>query len=302
MVFLCCHPAIPSDARVALSLKTAGGFSVAEIARAFLVPDATIAQRLVRAKRQLRAERVTFDLPSGPERTARLDSVLEVIYLLFNEGCAARSGDDLVRVDLCTEALRLSRLVAGNAEASTPAAHALVALIAFQAARLPARVDAAGEIVLLEHQDRSAWDTRLVAMGFAHFERSAEGDALTTYHVQAAIAAAHAGAERFEATPWPMILDLYDQLMALHPSPLVALNRVVAVWKVRGTEAALLDLAALEAEPALAAYYLLPAVRGRLLAERGDAAAARQAFASALERPCSEPERRLLQRRLQECG
>ena len=302
MVFLCCHPAIPAEARVALSLKTAGGFSVAEIARAYLVPDATIAQRLVRAKRQLRAQRVTFDLPSGPERTARLESVLEVIYLLFNEGYAARSGDDLVRVDLCTEALRLARLVAGNAEASTPAAHALVALIAFQAARLPARVDAAGEVVLLEHQDRSAWDPRLVAMGFAHFERSAEGDELTSYHVQAAIAAAHAGAVHFDATPWPMILDLYDQLIALHPSPLVALNRVVAVWKVRGTDAALLDLAALEAEPALAGYYLLPAVRGRLLAERGDAAAARRAFASALERPCSEPERRLLQRRLHECG
>ena len=194
MVFLCCHPAIPAEARVALSLKTVGGFSVAEIARAYLVPEATIAQRLVRAKRQLRAQRVAFDLPSGPERAARLESVLEVIYLLFNEGYAARTGDDLVRVDLCTEALRLARLVAGNADTSTPAAHALVALIAFQAARLPARVDAAGEVVLLEHQDRSAWDPRLVAMGFAHFERSAEGDELTSYHVQAAIAAAHAGA------------------------------------------------------------------------------------------------------------
>ncbi len=202
MVFLCCHPAIPAEARVALSLKTAGGFSVAEIARAYLVPEATIAQRLVRAKRQLRAQQVTFDLPSGAERAARLESVLEVIYLLFNEGYAARTGDDLVRVDLCTEALRLARLVAGNADTSTPAAHALVALIAFQAARLPARVDAAGEVVLLEHQDRSAWDPRLVAMGFAHLERSAEGDELTSYHVQAAIAAAHAGAERFEVTPW----------------------------------------------------------------------------------------------------
>jgi len=139
-------------------------------------------------------------------------------------------------------------------------------------------------------------------MGFAHFERSAEGDELTAYHVQAAIAAAHAGAYRFDATPWPAILNLYDQLMTLHASPLVALNRVVAVWKVHGTDAALLALAGLEAEPALATYYLLPAVRGRLLAERGDLNAARRAFASALERPCSEPERRLLQRRMQECG
>ena len=302
MVFLCCHPAIPLEARVALSLKTVGGFSVAEIARAYLVAEATIAQRLVRAKRQLRAQRVAFDLPAGADRAARLESVLEVIYLLFNEGYAARTGDDLVRVDLCTEALRLARIVAASVETSSPAAHALVALIAFQAARLPARVDAAGEVVLLEHQDRSAWDKRLVALGFAHLERSAEGDELTAFHVQAAIAAAHAGAYRFDATPWPKILDLYDQLMALHASPLVALNRVVAVWKVHGTDAALLALASLEAEPALATYYLLPAVRGRLLAERGDVTAARRAFASALERPCSEPERRLLQRRMQECG
>jgi RNA polymerase sigma-70 factor (ECF subfamily) len=298
MVFLCCHPGIPRDARVALSLKTAGGFSVPEIARAFLVAEPTIAQRLVRAKRQLRAGAVTFELPSGPDLSARLESVLEVIYLLFNEGYAARSGDDLVRVDLCTEALRLARLVAGSPEASTPAAHALVALIAFQAARLPARVDAAGEVVLLEHQDRSDWDPRLVALGFAHLERSAEGAELTTYHVQAAIAAAHAGAERFEATPWDMILRLYDQLLALNPSPLVALNRVVAVWKVRGADAALADLAALEHEPALSGYYLLPAVQGRLLAERGDHAGARRAFEAALGRPCSEPERRLLQRHL----
>jgi RNA polymerase sigma-70 factor (ECF subfamily) len=298
MVFLCCHPGIPRDARVALSLKAVGGFSVPEIARAFLVAEPTIAQRLVRAKRQLRAEGVTFELPTGEDLAARLESVLEVIYLLFNEGYAARSGDDLVRVDLCTEALRLARLVAGSGEASTPAAHALVALIAFQAARLPARVDPAGEVVLLEHQDRAAWDPRLIALGFAHFERSAEGSELTTYHAQAAIAAAHAGAARFDATPWGMILRLYDQLMALNPSPLVALNRVVAVWKVRGAEAALADLVALEQEPALSGYYLLPAVQGRLLAERGDRLGARRAFEAALSRPCSEPERRLLRRRL----
>jgi RNA polymerase sigma-70 factor (ECF subfamily) len=298
MVFLCCHPGIPRDARVALSLRTAGGFSVPEIARAFLVAEPTIAQRLVRAKRHLRTEGITFDLPSGPDLSARLESVLEVIYLLFNEGYAARSGDDLVRVDLCTEALRLARLVAGSPEASTPAAHALVALIAFQAARLPARVDAAGEVVLLEHQDRTAWDPRLVTLGFAHFERSADGAELTTCHMQAAIAAAHAGAPSFDATPWDMILRLYDQLLALNPSPLVALNRVVAVWKVRGADAALADLAALEHEPALSGYYLLPAVQGRLLAERGDHAGARRAFEAALSRPCSEPERRLLQRHL----
>lgn len=302
MVCLCCHPAIPRDARVALSLKTAGGFSVPEIARAFLTSERTIAQRLVRAKRQLRDQRVTFELPSGADLAARLESVLEVIYLLFNEGYAARSGDDLVRADLCSEALRLGRLVAGSAETSTPPAHALVALIAFQSARLPARVDAAGEVVLLEHQDRASWDARLVALGFAHLERSAEGCEVTSFHVQAAIAAAHAGAPSFEATRWDTILDLYDQLMALAPSPLVALNRIVAVWKTRGTEAALEDLTALEWEPALAGYYLLHAVRGRLLTERGAHEAARQAFAAALTCSCSEPERRLLQRWLHEGG
>ena len=302
MVCLCCHPTLPRDARIALSLKTVGGFSVAEIARAFLVPESTVAQRLVRAKRQLRAEGVAFDLPGGSDLATRIDSVLDVVYLLFNEGYAARSGDDLVRVDLCAEALRLARLIASSAETAAPAAHALVALIAFQAARLPARVDAAGEVVLLEHQDRGSWDARLIALGFAHFERSAEGCELTSFHVQAAIAAAHAGAPSFEATRWDTILELYDQLMALAPSPLVALNRVVAVWKTRGSEAALGDLAQLETESALTGYYLLPAVKGRLLAERGADEAARRAFEAALDCPCSEPERRLLQRRLHELG
>jgi RNA polymerase sigma-70 factor, ECF subfamily len=298
MIVLCCHPALPRDAQVALSLKTVGGFSVPEIARAFLVPDATIAQRLVRAKRQLRATGVRFELPSGAELASRLEIVLEVIYLLFNEGYAARGGDTLVRDDLCGEALRLARLVAGGRATGSPAAQALVALIAFQAARLPARVDPAGEVVLLDEQDRSLWDPRLIALGFAHLERSAKGPVMSAYHVQAAIAAAHARAARAEETPWDVILALYDDLIRLHPSPLVALNRLVAVWKVRGAPVAAADLAVIEGEPALAGYYLLPALRGRLLAECGDPAGAGRAFEAAMRLPCSEPERRLLERQV----
>ena len=309
MVFMCCHPSLPPDARVALSLKTAGGFSVAEIARAFLSSEATIAQRLVRAKRMLRVQGVGLDLPHGSDLGARTDSVLEVIYLLFNEGYNAHAGEDLIRQDLCGEALRLGRLVAQSPHvvaagglAGAPAAHALVALMAFQAARLPARVDRNGEMVLLEDQDRSLWDRGLVALGFAHLERSADGSQMTLYHAQAAIAAVHAGAERSELTRWDRILSLYDDLMALNPSPVIRLNRAVALSRVAGPAAALSALQPLEHEPALAGYYLLPSVTARLFAELGDHANAAACYRQALERPCSEPERRFLQRRLAALG
>lgn len=295
MIVLCCHPSLSRDAQVALSLKTVSGFSVQEIARAFLSSEATIAQRLVRAKRQLRRAQANFELPSGEDLEARVEAVLEVIYLLFNEGYTARDGDALIRTDVCAEALRLSRLVATSA-IGTPSAHALAALLAFQSARLPARVDASGDAVLLEEQDRSTWDTRLIGMGFAHLERSAAGDTMSTYHVQAAIAAAHVGVAKAEDTPWDVILRLYDDLLAINPSPLVALNRVVAVWKSRGLGEAERELRALEQLPPLTSYYLLPALKGRLLNARGEHGAARQAFDAALQLPCSEPEKRLLRR------
>jgi RNA polymerase sigma-70 factor, ECF subfamily len=304
MVFMCCHPSLPPDARIALSLKTVGGFSVPEIARAFLTTETTIAQRLVRAKRALREHRVGLELPAASELGTRVDSVLEVIYLLFNEGYNAHAGEDLVRQDLCGEALRLGRLVALSphiARPCGPAAHALVALMAFQAARLPARVDANGELVLLEDQDRTRWDPGLVALGFAHFERSAEGPDMTVYHVQAAIAAIHAGAATPGETRWPEILSLYDDLAALNPSPVILLNRAVALSRVAGPASALDALAPLEGAPALDSYYLLPSVKGRLLMELGDREAAAACYRRALECPCSEPERRLLLRRLQEC-
>jgi RNA polymerase sigma-70 factor (ECF subfamily) len=301
MIFMCCHPLLPPDARVALSLKTVGGFSVQEIARAFLVSGTTVAQRLVRAKRTLREERIGLELPQGRDLRERLESVLEVIYLMFNEGYNAHAGDELIRLDLCGEALRLGRLVAGSPIVTTPAAHAVAALMAFQAARLPARVDAAGEMVLLEDQDRSLWDRRLVALGFQHLDRSAEGPEMTAYHIQAAIAAVHAGASTPEETCWPEILTLYDDLQAVNPSPVIALNRAVALSRVAGTKAALDAIGPLEKDPALASYYLLPSVKGRLLHDIGDLEGAAACYRAALELPCTEPERRFLLRRLDQC-
>jgi RNA polymerase sigma-70 factor, ECF subfamily len=298
LVFMCCHPSLSPDARVALSLKTVGGFSVHEIARAFLVSSSAIAQRLVRAKRQVRDLDLTLDLPHASALGPRLASVLEVIYLMFNEGYAAHVGEALIRGDLCREALRLGRLVAGAPQTTAPEAHALAALMAFQAARLPARVGDDGEMVLLEDQDRNRWDAGLMALGFAHFERSAEGPRMTTYHAQAAIASVHARSTSAQGTDWALILELYDDLLWLAPSPVTALNRAVALSRVHGPLAALTDIAPLEQEPLLADYYLLPAVKARLLSELGDHAGAARCYQAALERPCNEPERRFLTRRL----
>jgi len=300
MVLMCCHPALPRDACVALSLKTVGGFNVREIARAFLAEEATISQRLVRAKRQIRDLNLRFELPTGLDLLARQNSALEVIYLMFNEGYTAQSGEDLIRQDLCGEALRLGKLLA-DSSVGTPATQALVALMAFQAARLPTRVDSSGELVLLEDQDPKLWDQQLIAMGVLYFSRCSEGNEISQYHVQAAIAAAHASSIHGQGADWRAILELYDELMVLNPSPVVALNRVVALARVEGPQAGLDALRPLAQEPSLKRYYLLPAVKGRLLFDLGDRAAAAEYFRSALERPCSQPERRFIQRRLAEC-
>lgn len=298
MMFMCCHPALSRDASVALSLKTVSGFSVREIARAFLADEAAIAQRLVRAKRQLREAGLSFEMPQGEELKARVGSVLDTIYFVFNEGYSAHEGEELIRHDLCLEAIRLGRLVATSAIA-TPRAHALVALMALQAARLPARVDDAGDLVLLDSQDRSKWDANLIGMGFRHFDRSMAGSEVSEFHAQAAIAATHARATGGAPVEWGIILELYDQLLGMNGSPVVALNRAVALAKVRGAEAGLQALRPLERDPKLAGYYLLLAVRGHLLLELGRAGEAAECFASALERPCTEPERRFLRRKLE---
>lgn len=297
MIFMCCHPALSREASVALSLKTVGGFSVGEIARAFLSDEAAIAQRLVRAKRQIREQHLTLDVPVGRDLAERLDAVLDVIYFMFNEGYAARDGEELIRQDLCLEALRLGRLVA-SASIATPRVHALVALMALQAARLPARIDEAGDLVLLADQDRGRWDERLIAMGFHHFDRSMSGDDVSDYHVQAAIAATHARALEPSTVDWPLILSLYDQLLTINPSPVVVLNRAVALAKVRGAADALAAIAPLERDPKLRNYHLLLAVRGQLLLDLHRPREAAAAFRAALACGCSEPERRFLQRKL----
>ena len=300
MIFMCCHPEIPRDAGVALSLKTAGGLSVREIARAFLEDDATIAQRLVRAKRQIRERGLTLDMPAGAELPQRLDLVLDVIYFIFNEGYTAHEGASLIRQDLCVEALRLGRLIAASRLAA-PRVHALVALMALQAARSGARVDEAGDLVLFEDQDRSRWDQGLIALGFHHFDLAIAGDEVSEYHAQAAIAATHARAAVAGRTDWPVILGLYDQLLDMHPSPVVALNRAVAVSKVHGAAAALAAIEPLETDPKLRDYYLSLALRGHLLLELGRPAEAANCFRAALECRCSEPERRFLKRKLAQC-
>ena len=292
LVFMCCHPAIPRDARVVLSLKIAGGFNVREIARAFLAADEAIAQRLVRARRQIREQHLTLEMPRGDELRERLDSVLEVIYFMFNEGYAAHEGEDLMRTDLCFEALRLGHLIATSSIVE-PRVDALMALMALQAARLPARTDAAGDLILLEDQDRSRWDQQLIAIGFHHFDRSMAGDEISEYHMQAAIASTHV-----RGIDWPVILELYDQLFEMNRSPVVALNRAVAIARVRGAAEALDSIEPLQ----LPGYYLLLAVRGHLLLDLGRRTEAAVCFNEALACRCSEPERRFLRRKIEQCG
>ena len=302
MIFMACHPAIPREGRVALTLKTVGGFGVSEIARAFLAKEPTVAQRLVRAKRLIRDEGVTFDLPGEAEMSTRLDSVLEVLYLLFNEGYTAHAGENLVRADLAQEAIRLCSLLVRHRATNRPKCQALLALMMFQAARLPARMREGGELALLSEQDRSLWDRRMIYLAFKHLEAAAEGDEFTEYHLQAAIAACHAAASRYELTDWAEIVRLYDLLVALNPSPVVALNRAVAVAKWKGPEAGIRAIEDICRHPALQHYYLLPATLGELWSEMGDATKAADFYRQALNHPCSEPERRFLSKRLEATG
>ncbi|MGE0128367.1 MAG: RNA polymerase sigma factor [Blastocatellales bacterium] len=299
MIFMACHPAIPREGRVALTLKTVGGFGVSEIARAFLAKEPTIAQRLVRAKRLIRDEGVTFDLPGVAEMSARLDSVLEVLYLLFNEGYTAHAGENLVRADLAQEAIRLCSLVIRHPATDLPKCHALLSLMMFQAARLPARVGEGGELSLLPEQDRTLWDRRMIYLAYKHLDAAAEGDEFTEYHLQAAIAGCHAAASSYELTDWAEIVRLYDLLAALNPSPVVALNRAVAIAKWKGPEAGIRAIEEIVRHPAMQHYYLLPATLGELWREMGDAGKAADFYRQALNHPCSEPERRFLSKRLE---
>ncbi|GCD33676.1 RNA polymerase subunit sigma-24 [Streptomyces chrestomyceticus JCM 4735] len=287
LVFTACHPVLPAPARIALTLRLLGGLTTPEIARAFLVAEPTVAQRVVRAKRTLAEARVPFEVPYGTERSARLSSVLEVIYLVFNEGYTATAGDDLVRPALCEDALRLVRVLA-NLMPDEPEVHGLAALLEFQASRIPARTGPAGEPVLLADQNRAKWNRILIRRGVDALHRGGHGP----YSLQAAIAAHHALALRYEDTDWAAIATLYDRLLAQSPSPVVELNRAVAVSMAEGPAAALKLVDALAVDPALKGYHLLPSVRGDLLERLGRVPEAREEFerAAALARNARERE------------
>ena len=301
MIFACCHPALPHAARVGLTLKTVSGFSVLEIAQAFLADPATVAQRLVRAKRQIRDDAIALEIPATEELCARLPSVLDVLYLLFTEGYAAHGGENLTRADLCDEAIRLARLLCTNAATARPAVHALLALMLLQRSRLGGRVDTAGDVRLLGDQDRSRWDAEAIVDGLRHLDASACGDELTAYHVEAAIAACHAVAVDEASTDWTHLLTLYDDLQRLKPSAVVEMNRAIARAMVDGPLAGIRELERLDSVPALRSYHLLPAALGALWRRAGAPEAAARHYRRALSRPCSGPERRFLERRLTEC-
>jgi RNA polymerase sigma-70 factor, ECF subfamily len=301
LVFISCHPVLSTEAQVALTLRLLGGLSTAEIARAFLVPERTIAQRIVRAKRTLTEARAPFEVPRGAELAARLSSVLEVIYLIFNEGYSATSGDDWLRPELCEDALRLGRILA-ECVPQEPEVHGLVALMEIQASRAKARVGPSGEPILLLDQNRAQWDQLLIRRGLAALERAKQlGGGLGPYGIQAAIAACHAQAATPEETEWVRMVALYDALAQLMPSPIVELNRAVAVAMAFGPQAALELVDSLTTEPSLKSYHLLPTVRGDLLKKLGRFAEARAEFELAATLTRNSRERNLLLERARAC-
>ena len=299
LLFATCHPLLSTEARAALTLRLFGGLTTAEIARAFLVRETTIAQRIVRAKRTLAEARVPIAIPAGGELAERLGSVLEVIYLIFNEGYAASAGDDWIRPELCEDALRVGRILAGLLPREGEV-HGLVALMEIQASRSPARIGPHGRPVLLLDQDRSRWDPVLIHRGLEALRRAEQLGPLGPYGLQAAIAACHARARRAQDTEWERIAALYDALAIVAPSPVVELNRAVAVSMAYGPEAGLELIDALGGEPLLSGYHLLPSVRGELLARLGRDAEARAELQRAAAMANNGPERRLLLERAAE--
>lgn len=302
MIFTCCDPRLPLEDQVALTLKFPGGFSSAEIAAALLCEEEAIRKRVYRARLRLREDREAFQMPTDMEVPARLDAVLQVVYLVFSEGYKSTERESLIRAELCEEAIRLGSLLADHPACARPPTFALLALMCFQAARLAARTYEDGSICQLEQQDRSAWDPALIANGFRFLDLSADGLKLTRYHVEAAIAACHCGAQSFEQTNWPLIVSLYGKLVSIYDTPIVRLNRAIAVGFAQGPRAAIQELQGLQDEGALARYYLLPASLGEFQMKAGELAPARASFQQAVELCRSPAERDFLSRRIERCA
>jgi RNA polymerase sigma factor (sigma-70 family) len=301
LMFACCHPLIPEEAQTALALKTLCGFGTAEIARAFLTTEAAIAKRLTRARQRIQELRIPFEIPAGEELSIRLDSVLRTLYLLFNEGYKASSGASLIREELCSEALRLTTLLAGHRIGSQPRTHALLALMLFNAARLPARLDAEGNILRLKEQDRSSWNNVMIARGLFFLSQSAAGQEISAYHLQAAIAACHCTADDYASTDWSQILSLYDRLIELDDSPIVALNRAVAVANVHGPREGIATIEAMQIREPLDSYYLLYAVMAEFESQLNNFPAAASHLRRALQLTKMKSEKALLSKRLMDC-
>ncbi|MDB6139634.1 MAG: putative polymerase, sigma-24 subunit, subfamily [Verrucomicrobiaceae bacterium] len=301
LMFACCHPLIPQEAQTALALKTLCGFSPAEIAKAFLTSEAAIAKRLTRARQRIQEQGIPFEIPAGAELAVRLDGVLQIIYLLFNEGYKASGGENLVRADLCLEAIRLAGLLAGHPSTDLPHTHALMALMLLDAARLPARTDGEGNMLRLQDQDRKLWDYHMITRGVMHLNQSAVGEELSAYHLQAGIAACHCMAPDYESTDWRRILSLYDRLAEVNGSPVVGLNRAVAMAKVDGPEKGLEAVEAIEGRGGLESYYLLHAVLGEFQMQLRRFPLAAQHWQRAIELAALPSEQAFLRQRLKEC-
>jgi len=301
LMFVCCHPHISQEDQVALALKTLCGFSPAEIAKAFLTTEAAIAKRLTRAKQKIRDAQIQFEIPEGAELARRLESVLQSLYLLFNEGYKASSGEKLVREEVCQEAIRLAGLLAEHPAGNQPKTHALLALMLLNAARIPARLDDEGNLLRLQEQDRTRWNPTMIARGMYHLAHSAAGSELSEYHLQAGIAACHCAARDYAVTDWQHILELYDRLTELDESPVVALNRAVAVAELHGPQAGLAAVGAIGNLRSLESYYLLHAVRGEFEARLNHFPAAAGHFRKALQLAEIKSEQAFLAKRLAAC-
>ncbi|MGH7951179.1 MAG: RNA polymerase sigma factor [Limisphaerales bacterium] len=301
MMFVCCHPQIPADAQAALALKTLCGFGVTEIVRAFLTTDAAVAKRLVRAKQKIRDAKIPFEIPTGTELASRLDGVLQSLYLLFNEGYKASAGDKLVREDICAEAIRLADLLAKHPAGNLPKTHALLALMLLNAARTMARVDDEGNLLRLREQDRTKWNQPMIARGMFHLTQSAAGGEISEYHLQAGIAACHGAVKNYASTDWPQILSLYDRLLECDGSPVVALNRAVALAEVRGPQAGIDAVNAIPDLKALESYYLFHAVMGDFEWQLNRLPIAAAHFQRALQLAEIKSEQKFLEKRLQAC-